>query len=76
METVDHSRPIEVVDFVGRITPAEYIRHQDWHPKRYEIMVWGTKYTVGADDILIGPTECEAKLIDPGFRVRNRRSNG
>lgn len=71
--TVDFERPIQVVDAFGYITPAEYVQHQVTRPDRYEIMWQGKKWTVNADHHIEGPTEAGG-FIDPGFRVRNRRT--
>ena len=73
-QTVDLTRPIEVLDFCGNVTPAEYTRHQVMWPDRYEVMWQGKKWTVSADHRVQGPTDEASTLIDPGFRVRNCRS--
>jgi hypothetical protein len=70
--TVDTSKPIEVVDFLGRTEPATYVRHQEMHPERYEIVWRGRKWTVSADNRLQGLTDSLLAVIDPAYRVRNR----
>jgi hypothetical protein len=67
---VDTTKPIAVFDFLRRADAAGYVRHQDLHPERYEIILRGVKYTVGADNILLGPTDSNSSLIDR-FEVRN-----
>ena len=72
-QTVDLTRPIEVADVFGQMTPAEYVQQQVNFPDRYEIMWQGKKWTVAADHHIQGPTDAEG-FVDPGFRVRNRRN--
>ena len=63
------AEPIEVIDIFGNTTPADYVQ-----PDRYEIMWREKRWTVNAEHQIQGPTDEADALIDPGFRVRNRRS--
>jgi hypothetical protein len=71
-ETLDFSRPIEVAHVLnGQVIQADYLKHQIMHPERYEVAFVGVIWTVGADNIVLGPTE-GAGRIAPDYKVRNR----
>jgi hypothetical protein len=61
---------IKVVHVItGEEFSAEFVRNQVAHEGRYEILFKGKKWTVGRDNIILGPTE-EAGQIAPDYEVR------
>jgi len=53
---IDFTKPIEVVDFLGNIIPAQYVNHQIIYPDRYEINFHDKTSTVNKEDGLLGPS--------------------